>query len=335
MSDYFYGWYYRCQGADGILAVIPAVHLSEGKSSCSIQMITQAVSLYREFPAESFRINRKRGILQIGENLFTKKGIRLDFQASSVEKGGNENACSGDSHSGESITVRGTLRFGRFAEPKYDIMGPFALISGMECRHAVYSMRHTVNGAVSIGKEQIRFENGAGYMEGDSGTSFPDKYVWTQHFLTEGSFMLAAASIPLAGMHFTGTVGFLFYKNREYRFATYLGASVTRMRENELMIRQGRFRIRVRFPEQGGRMLKAPECGQMTRRVRENIACRAEYTVMYGRRVLLHTVTGQAASECDTKEENNEDNSNHSGKDKRKIFEGRYRRIQQAAEPLL
>ena len=45
-------------------------------------------------------------------------------------------------------------------------------------------------------------------MEGDSGTSFPDKYIWTQHFIPGGSIMIAAASIPLAGMHFTGAWDF-------------------------------------------------------------------------------------------------------------------------------
>ena len=55
---------------------------------------------------------------------------------------------------------------------------------------------------------------------------------------------------------------------------------------------------------------------------------------MYGNRVLLHTVTNSAAAEYDTKEEKNENNSYHSRKDKRKIFKRRYRRIQQAAEPL-
>ena len=33
------------------------------------------------------------------------------------------------------------------------------------------------------------------------------------------------------GIRFTGNVGFLFYRNREYRFATYLGASVRKMGE--------------------------------------------------------------------------------------------------------
>ena len=69
MSDYFYGWYFRCQGQQGSAAVISAVHLSSGKCSCSIQVITQGGSLYREFPVSQFRINRLKGIMQIGGEL--------------------------------------------------------------------------------------------------------------------------------------------------------------------------------------------------------------------------------------------------------------------------
>ena len=64
-------------------------------------------------------------------------------------------------------------------------MGPFSYIPGMECRHAVYSMKHTVNGEIRVNEQIIRFKNDMGYMEGDSGTSFPDRYIWTQHFIPE------------------------------------------------------------------------------------------------------------------------------------------------------
>ena len=109
--------------------------------------------------------------------------------------------------------------------------------------------------------------------------------------------MLAAASIPLGGIQFTGTVGFLLRGNREYRFATYLGASVKKMDDAELIIRQGRFRLRVRFSHPGGRALRAPVGGKMARRVKEDIACGAEYTLTYDNRVLLRTVTDKAAAE--------------------------------------
>ncbi len=304
MSDYFYGWYFRCQGKEGSFAVIPAVHLSSGKNSCSVQVITGSGSLYREFPIAKFRIDRKKGIMRIGDNLFSRRGICFDFEAILSEGAGHVvHMGDGRKPASSKARVRGCLHFGGFSEPKYDIMGPFALIPGMECRHTVYSMRHTVDGELRINDEKVRFQNGLGYMEGDSGTSFPERYIWTQHFLPEGSIMVAAASIPLAGARFTGAIGLLFREGREYRFATYLGASVERLGDGELLIRQGRYRLHVRFLEPGGNVLKAPDSGRMTRRIRENIACRAEYRLTCGNKVLLHASTDRAAAEYDEKEE--------------------------------
>lgn len=298
MNDYFYGWYFRCQGQEGSVAVIPAVHLSSGKASCSVQIITQNESLYREFPVSQFRINREKGIMQIGDSLFSRKGIRMSLEAFRIEENdGSEHRDSMGKSDENKVTVRGNLVFGKFAKPEYDIMGPFACIPGMECRHTVYSMRHEVKGYLQLDGKEIQFQNGIGYMEGDSGTSFPEKYIWTQHFIPGGSVMFAAASIPLAGAHFTGTVGFLFKGNKEYRFATYLGASVTRMGDRELLIRQGRHRLHVRFPETGGNVLNAPDKGKMTRKVQENVACKAEYRLTYGKKELLHVITDEAAFE--------------------------------------
>lgn len=302
MSNYFYGWYFRCQGKEGSIAVIPAVHLSDKSCSCSIQVITRKGSLYREFPVSLFRMNRKRGIMQIGKNIFSRKGIRLKFEADLTEEAGDIGChANGVVFNKKRVMVSGVLRFGEFSKPKYNIMGPFAYIPGLECRHAVYSMRHTVDGGLKLNDEKINFENGTGYAEGDSGTSFPDKYIWTQHFLTEGAIMAAAASIPLMGLHFTGTIGFLYRGNKEYRFATYLGGSVKRLGDRELLLRQGNYRLHVRFLESGGSILKAPEDGRMTRRVREDIACEAEYTLTYRNRVVFHVRTDKAAAEYNAK----------------------------------
>ena len=76
MSDYFYGWYFRCQGEDGTLAVIPAVHRADGKWSCSVQVITEQGSWNQDFPIRQFRINRRKRIMQIGENVFSRKERR-------------------------------------------------------------------------------------------------------------------------------------------------------------------------------------------------------------------------------------------------------------------
>lgn len=304
MNNYFYGWYFRCQGESGSIAVIPAVHLSDTNRSCSIQIITPRGSMYRQFPVSLFRINRKRGIMQIGKNIFSRKGIRMNFEAYLSEDAGNVGYGTGGLSSVEKkVAVSGALCFGEFSRPKYNIMGPFAHIPGMECRHAVYSMMHTVNGELRLNDEKIRFQNGTGYAEGDSGISFPERYIWTQHFFEDGSIMAAAASIPFMGLCFTGTIGFLYRKNKEYRFATYLGASVKRLGDRELLLRQGGYQLYIRFLEAEGSMLKAPEDGSMTRRVREDIACSAEYILTYGNKVLLHVITDKAAAEYDAKEQ--------------------------------
>lgn len=176
-------------------------------------------------------------------------------------------------------------------------MGPFRHIPGMECRHAVFSMLHSVNGEMKVNGEVFRFRQGKGYMEGDSGCSFPEKYVWTQHFLKNGSLMLAAATVPVWRIKFTGTIGILLWRGRQYRFATYLGAAVRRMEEGEIRIRQGRNSLRVRFPVQTGDLLCAPQKGEMTRRVRETISGRAEYTLMYNGRTVWKEDADRAAFE--------------------------------------
>lgn len=299
MSCYFYGWYFRCQGEEGTIAVIPAVHLSKEKRCCSIQVITPGKSLYREFPVSDFRIDRKKGIIQIGRNRFSRAGISMEFMGSNQEI--NDYKMDEGKTDENEVTVRACLRFGEFTELAYNIMGPFVYLPGMECRHAVYSMRHTVRGFLSVGRHRMVFQNGEGYMEGDSGSSFPEKYIWTQSFFPEGSVMIAAASISLAGIKFTGAVGIVNKDGREYRFATYLGALVTKMENTQLQIRQGHYRLYVRFPALDGSVLKAPERGNMTRKIKENIACEAEYILTCKDQTLLHIVTDRAAMECEVR----------------------------------
>lgn len=305
MSDYFYGWYFRCQGEDGTLAVIPAVHRANGKWSCSVQVITEQESWNTDFPIRQFRINRRKGIMQIGENVFSEKGIRLNLEGRRESKilSVEEQSTHGqDSARADSWQIKGILRFGPFTMPAYDIMGPFRFLPGMECIHAVYSMEHSVNGELEVNGQRIRFRDGQGYLEGDSGRSFPKKYVWTQHFFDEGSFMLAAASIPFMGLCFTGTTGILLRNGKQYRFATYLGASVRRMEKGELVIRQGKYALGVRLPESRGNVLNAPDNGKMSRRIREEIACRAEYILTDRGKTLWREKTNCAAAEWEVEE---------------------------------
>lgn len=279
MSNYFYGWYFRCQSKEETIAVIPAVHISEEKKSCSIQVITKERAYNQQFPIHQFQISRDRKSMRIGGSLFTRRGIRLILEDADVR-------------------IRGMLHFGTFTEPRYDIMGPFQWVPCMECRHAVYSMRHSVHGEVHICSKKLAFENGFGYMEGDSGISFPQRYVWTQHFFKDGSIVLAVAEVPLAGFRFMGCIGIVWWKGKEHRFATYLGASVITAGE-DIWIRQGKYQLRIKLLEKKKNLLYAPSHGAMTRKIGENPSCHVEYLFQCKDDILFHVKTAHAAFECE------------------------------------
>lgn len=256
MRGSFYGWYMKCQSDTQTLAVIPAVHRAGGKRTCSIQIITDHDARTVTFAGDVFRRRGKN--IFIGENRFGKKGIRLAINT-------------------PQLTVKGDLEFGPLCPLKYDIMGPFVLVPFMECRHSVWSMRHSVRGNVSINGRKYIFQNALGYWEGDRGRSFPKEYIWTQCFFPDGAFMLSAAHIPLAGIHFTGVIGAVLWKGEEYRIATYLGAQVVRIQNKMVRVIQGNLELEVRLLERSGHPLRAPVRGNMVRLIRESAACRAFY----------------------------------------------------------
>jgi len=230
MHDYFSGWYFKCQSKTQTLAIIPAVHETNGNMTYSVQVITEDAS-------------------------------------SDISQ----------------TQVTGKLKLTNLTPIKYDIMGPFSFVPFMECRHSVYSMIHRVDGTICVNDKEYVFDNALGYWEGDRGRSFPKEYAWTQSFIiddkgeVQGSIMLSVADIPLAGMHFTGIIGIVLWKGKEYRFATYLGARVVLKKEHMLLIRQRNMELEARLLEQKAHPLQAPVDGVMKRTIHENITCKAFY----------------------------------------------------------
>ena len=256
MFHSFYGWYLKCQSDTQTLAVIPAVHNTRNKRTCSVQIITDHDAWTVMFAADSFR--RKGRNIFIGENRFGEKGIQLAIHT-------------------QQLSIRGKLDFGPLFPLKYDIMGPFALVPFMECRHSVWSMRHPVRGNMCINGQEYSFQNAWGYWEGDRGHSFPEEYIWTQCCFSGGALMLSVADIPMAGIHFTGIIGVVLWRGKEYRIATYLGAGVVRIQNKMVRVKQGSLELDVRLLEASERPLKAPAKGNMVRTIHESASCRAFY----------------------------------------------------------
>ncbi len=278
MRDYFCGWYFKCQSNTHTLAVIPASHRTDGRRLNSIQIITENASKTMFFPYHTLK-SEPAGF-SIGDCCFGHSGIILHI---------NE----------EDFSANGRLIFGPFSKIKYDIMGPFQYMPFMECRHSIKSMSHAVYGEITVNGERYDLGGGNGYIEGDRGYSFPSRYLWTHTFFEGGSLMLSIADIPLGVLNFTGIIGIIHYRGREYRLATYLGARVAHAREGEAVVRQGKYELSVRLIERHPLPLAAPCSGDMSRTIHESACCVAEYTFKIGTRVVFSFKTNKASFESE------------------------------------
>lgn len=285
MYGTFNGWYFKSQSYTQTLAVIPAIHGTGKRRACSIQIITDDGAWTVPFSGDIF-LKMGHGLskrISIGETQFTRNGIRLAIK----EPG---------------LRVKGKLNFGPLSRLKYDIMGPFALMPFLECRHSVRSMKHLVNGTVHINGKKYSFRNASGYWEGDKGRSFPEVYAWTQCFFSGGSLMLSVADIPIMGFHFNGVICVVLWKGKEYRLATYLGAKAVLVKGGIIRVVQGNLEIEARLLERDeiqkdGRPLQAPMMGDMVRTIHESAACKAFYRFLKGKQTLFAFRTNGASFE--------------------------------------
>ena len=109
--------------------------------------------------------------------------------------------------------------------------------------------------------------------------------------------MLSVADIPMAGIHFTGIIGAVLWRGKEYRMATYLGARVVRIQNKMVRVIQGNLELEVRLLEAAKQPLKAPAKGDMVRTIHESASCRAFYRFCKGDRTLFAFETDRASFE--------------------------------------
>lgn len=281
MDNYFYGWYFKCQSETQTLSIIPAVHRSGQKKSCSIQVITKNHAWSVAYPAAAF--HRTGEDIWIGKNRFGERGIHLALHTPELD-------------------ICGELRFGALCPLKYDIMGPFSVFPFLECRHSVRSMRHLVCGSMNVNGQEYSFQNAYGYWEGDEGHSFPKEYAWTQCSFPGGSLMLSVADVPIVGFHFRGIISAVIWKGKEYRLATYLGAKTVLTQKGSLRIKQRGLELEARLLEKVRSPLKAPVHGDMARTIHENAACQAFFKFRKGDCTLFAFETDQASFEYELRQ---------------------------------
>lgn len=167
----------------------------------------------------------------------------------------------------------------------------------MQCRHSVYSMKHQINGQININGQLYNFQNGLGYIEGDRGYSFPERYIWTQCCFKGGSLMLSVADIPLFGFNFTGIIGIVMLNGKEYRLATYLGAKIKHIGENTVIIKQSDYCLTAKLIEKNTYPLYAPINGEMSRIIHESASCKAYYRFSCKSKILCEFTSDTASFE--------------------------------------
>jgi len=277
---YFEGFYVRCTTESDSLAVIFGRQKSGKDASSFIQIITKDASFGVTYGTNVQCIfKEKKFEVRVGDSFADKSGLSLDIDA-------------------ENFSVKGRVNFGEFTKIKYGCMGPLSALPLMECKHYVVSMKHTLQGQIVLNGKEYDFDDGIGYIEGDKGKSFPQKYFWSQCSDKGISLFASAARIPYLGIRFMGTICVAHFEDKEYRFATYLGAKVKQIDEKNLRIRQGKRELTVEvLDEKKGLPLAAPSLGKMTRVIKESLMRTVCYRLTNGEKVLFDFTSNLAAHE--------------------------------------
>lgn len=237
-NNTFEGYYFKHQKDDKTVCFIPG----RSNNTAFVQVITNDWSENYTFD----RIDMGAQIL-IGNCEFSQRGMKINLP-----------------------NISGEVQYSDTVPIKYDIMGPFKYFP-MECRHGIISMWHKLTGCITIKGEVFDFTNGIGYIEKDSGRSFPKQYLWLQcnNFSVKSSIMLSIAHIPFFGISFMGCICAIIHDNKEYHFATYLGVNIEKLNEHKVVLKQGKYYLEIDLEGQNGHKLYAPKNGQMNIIIKE------------------------------------------------------------------
>jgi tocopherol cyclase len=272
-KKYFEGWYFKLVSPDGgnIYSIIPGISLSKDRHAF-IQVIEGKTGKtdYNSFHINSFKSEKNRFDINIGDNHFSEEKISLNL-------------------SGENFRIQGKISFEDSAVWSVTpispgIMGWYTWVPFMECYHAVVSLDNRLKGVLAINDNNIDFSSGRGYIEKDWGRSFPECWVWSQGNCFEipgTSFMFSVAKIPWLGNYFIGHICFLLHNRRIYKFATWNGSKfeINKNTNNQIHASfSGKDHLlEVDISSTVSGRLKAPVLGAMERYIKEGV--NAEVTI--------------------------------------------------------
>ena len=168
-KNFFEGWYLKHPVGNYVCAFIPGISIEkDGSRKPFIQIINDYGSHVIFYKAEEFSAREDCFHVEIGNNIFSEKGIEINIDDQEKE-----------------IRVKGKITYGPFKTLERSsyapsVMGPFSYVNFMECYHGVLSLEHELEGSLEWYGREIDFSGGKGYVEKDWGKSFPKSYIWIQ-----------------------------------------------------------------------------------------------------------------------------------------------------------
>lgn len=259
---FFEEWYFRHNSSNHTLCIIVGRNVDTNKAGASfIQIIYDEKSYNINFKLNEYLCLRTKFAIKIGKNYFTEKGIILNIDT-------------------DEIKIKGKLLYKNITPLKYSFMGPLSFVTNAECSHEILSLKHSLCGNLKINGESICFDNGIGYIEGDSGKSFPQKYNWISSNYFEDnttSIVAAIADVKLFKLTFQGCCCVILYNGKQYRLATYKGAEIITNEKNKIIIQQGIYKLCINMYDKNKNELLAPNNGNMSRIVKESIDVKATF----------------------------------------------------------
>lgn len=245
MTKKFKGWYFKHQYGNDVVAFIPGT----ADSGNFIQVIADGRSEHFDIKNLTIRNN----VIMADKCFFSRYVCHIDLPG-----------------------IIGTIKYRNTTPLRSDIMGPFRRLP-MQCRHGIVSMDHDLYGNLRINGRLHNFTGGKGYIEKDSGTSFPQSYQWLQcnNFSKKCSLMVSIAHIPFCCTSFTGCICAIIYNGVEYRFATYSGVKILVAQADHICLLQGNLLLEIDIrPSDSDYDLKSPKNGLMSGLIKESCNAR-------------------------------------------------------------
>lgn len=289
-KNYFEGWYFKNTNDEKSISFIPGINITKNKKCAFIQIITKESSYYIDYDIKDFKYSHSPFYIKIGNNIFSKDKLHIEINDKNIRIFGDI-AYSNNKNINTSI----------FSP---NIMGPFSYVPFMECNHAIISMKNNINGVININDNELKFNNGTGYIEKDWGCSFPKNYVWVQGnnwSNKNASFMLSIANIPFKIFSFRGFICSLIINNKEYRFATYNRSKIIEYKIDDnnidITLKKGNYFLNINSKYNNKFKLKAPVKGNMQKDIFESINSVINITLKENDNIIFNDTSTNAGLE--------------------------------------